>query len=237
MRITIRLFAGLAEVMGTSSLSFDVEETSITAGRLKELLSASYPDAASQISVSLVAIDHEYAPEDSDIPERAEIALIPPVSGGEASSIYESSSDGLYVVTDQALVAEDILNKVLDTNHGASLLFVGTTREMTGDQHTTALFYEAYIPMAISKLQEIGKEVQERWNARCAIAHRLGLVGLKEASVIIAVSSPHRDTCYEASRYAIEKLKQMVPIWKQDINENGQIWKGSEVHTESSSNM
>lgn len=237
MQITIRLFAGLAEIMGTSSLSFDAFETSITAGRLKELLSAAYPVAASQIAVSLVAVDREYAPEDFIIPETAEIALIPPVSGGEASSICESSSDNLYTLTNQALVAEDILNKVLDANHGASLLFVGTTREMTGDQQTTALYYEAYLPMAIAKLQEIGNEVQERWKAKCAITHRLGLVGLKESSVIIAVSSPHRDTCYEASRFAIEKLKQMVPIWKQDINENGQIWKGSEGKSSDSSSV
>ena len=231
MHMMIRLFAGLAEVIGTSSLSIDIQETSITAGKLKTLLAASYPDAASQIAVSLVAIDHEYAPEESVVPEGAEVALIPPVSGGEASSIYESSTDGLYVVTDQVLNAEDILNKVLNANHGASLVFIGTTREMTGDQRTTGLYYEAYIPMAISKLQEIGQEVQTRWNACCAITHRLGLVGLKESSVIIAVSSPHRDTCYEASRFAIEKLKEMVPIWKKDINDKGQIWKGSEEST------
>ena len=235
MRFTIRLFAGLAEVIGSSSLSYEVNETEITAGRLKELLSASYPEAASLIAVSLVAINREYAPEDSIVPETAEIALIPPVSGGEASSIYESSADGLFALTDQALIAEDILNKVLDSNHGASLLFVGTTREMTGDQQTTALFYEAYIPMALLKFQEIGKEVQERWNAKCAITHRTGLVGLKEASVIIAVSSAHRDSCYEASRYAIEKLKEMVPIWKQDINEKGHKWKGPEQNSSSTS--
>ncbi|WP_410512029.1 molybdenum cofactor biosynthesis protein MoaE [Paenibacillus sp. BR2-3] len=237
MQITIRLFAGLAEVIGTSSLLFHAPETPLTAGRLKELLSASYPDAASQIAVSLVAIDREYAPEDSVIPETAEVALIPPVSGGEAFSIYESTPDGLYEITDRVLIAEEILGKVLDADHGASLLFVGTTREMTGDQRTTELHYEAYIPMALSKLQEIGNEVKDRWNAGCAITHRIGVVGLKEASVIIAVSSPHRDTCYEASRFAIEKLKQMVPIWKKDINEDGQIWKGSESNPAGSFNV
>ena len=235
MLFNIRLFAGLAEIIGHSSLSYEIDESAITAGRLKELLSASYPAAASLIAVSLVAINREYAADDSMVPETAEIALIPPVSGGEASYICESSDDGLFSLTDQPLIAEDILNKVLDSNHGASLLFVGTTREMTGDQQTTALFYEAYIPMALAKLQEIGQEVRARWNGKCAITHRTGLVGLKEASVIIAVSSPHRDSCYEASRYAIEKLKEMVPIWKQDINENGQSWKGPDGNTTSAS--
>jgi molybdopterin synthase catalytic subunit/molybdopterin converting factor small subunit len=232
MHVTIRLFAGLAEVIGSSSITFHAADTPLTAGKLKELLSVSYPAAAPQIAVSLVAIDREYAPDDSVIPEAAEIALIPPVSGGEPvpetdEGSTESTPDGLYCITDHPLNAEELLDKVLDANHGASLVFIGTTREMTGDQRTAALHYEAYIPMALSKLQEIGHEVRQRWNARCAITHRIGLVGLKEASVIIAVSAPHRDTCYEASRYAIEKLKQTVPVWKKDINESGQQWVNS----------
>lgn len=228
MHITIRLFAGLAEVIGSSSLTFHATENPLTAGKLKELLSTSYPDAASQIRSSLIAIDREYAPENSIITESAEVALIPPVSGGEDGSFYESTPDGLYSITDRPLDAEMLMDAVLDANHGASLLFVGTTREMTGEQRTTALHYEAYIPMALNKLKEIGDEVQERWNARCAISHRIGLVGLKEASVMIAVSTPHRDSCYEASRLAIERLKQMVPIWKKDIHEAGQHWVGSD---------
>lgn len=89
MHITIRLFAGLAEVIGSSTLSFHVHDNSVTAGRLKELLSASYPDAAAQISVSLVAVDHEYAPDDTEISETSEVALIPPVSGGGSSTLNE----------------------------------------------------------------------------------------------------------------------------------------------------
>lgn len=229
MHVTIRLFAGLAEVIGTSSLPFHIHSEPVTAGRLKELLSASYPDAAAQISVSLVAIDREYAPDDSIISEASEIALIPPVSGGEPEPAVSETADGLYCISELPLNGEVLLEKVLDNNHGASLVFIGTTREMTGDQRTTALYYEAYVPMALAKLQEIGREVGERWNARCAIAHRTGLVGLKEASVIIAVSAPHRDTCYEASRYAIEKLKASVPVWKKDINDNAERWLGSDT--------
>lgn len=228
MHLTIRLFAGLAEMFGASSLDFHAHETPLTAGKLKELLAACYPDAEPQINVSLVAVDREYAPDDTVISAESEIALIPPVSGGEPSESRGETSDGLYLLTDQPLNAEMMLDKVLDNNHGASLLFVGTTREMTGEQRTTALHYEAYIPMALGKLQEIGSEVQHRWNARCAIAHRTGFVGLKEASVIIAVSAPHRDTCYEASRYAIEKLKASVPVWKKDISETGEKWLGSD---------
>ncbi|NJJ40182.1 molybdenum cofactor biosynthesis protein [Paenibacillus apii] len=228
MQLSIRLFAGLAEVIGSQTLNFHVAEPPVTAGRLKELLSASYPEAAGQIAVSMVAVDREYAPEDTVIPESSEVALIPPVSGGEPSPEENSTQDGLYTVTEQPLRTEDILAKVLDRNHGASLVFVGTTREITGSEHTSALYYEAYIPMALSKFEEIGREVGERWQARCAISHRIGHVGVQEASVVIAVSSPHRAACYEASRFAIEELKRMVPIWKKDIGESSQSWKGAD---------
>jgi molybdopterin converting factor subunit 1 len=235
MHVSIRLFAGLAEVIGSSTLTFHAHESPLTAGKLKELLSASYPDAAPQISVSLVAVDREYAPDDTVIAESSEVALIPPVSGGEPESAADETADGLFSITNQPLDTGALLEKVQDANHGASLLFVGTTREMTGDQRTTALHYEAYVPMALNKLQEIGREVQDRWHAHCAIAHRIGLVGPKEASVVIAVSAPHRDTCYEASRFAIEALKATVPVWKKDIGESGSQWLGKDLHAEASS--
>ncbi|WP_150267309.1 molybdenum cofactor biosynthesis protein [Paenibacillus tepidiphilus] len=228
MHINIRLFAGLAEVIGTSSLSFHMHNEEATADQLKEQLSAAYPDAAAQIQVSMVAINREYAPGDTRITGDAEVALIPPVSGGESVPDCGETPDGLFSVNDQPLDAEALLDKVLDQNHGASLVFVGTTREMTGEQRTTALYYEAYLPMALGKMQQIGHEVRERWNAHCAIAHRIGLVGLKEASVIIAVSAAHRDVCYEASRYAIEQLKATVPVWKKDLGESGEQWVGAD---------
>lgn len=230
MQITIRLFAGLAEAIGSSAISFPIDETSVTAGELKALLSASYPAAASQIQVSMVAVDREYAPEDTVITAQSEVALIPPVSGGEPASRDAESADGRFRITESPLNGEAMLDKVLGADHGASLLFVGTTREMTAGVRTSALHYEAYIPMALDKLQKIGENVSRQWDARCAIAHRIGLVGLTEASVIIAVSAAHRDVCYEASRYAIEELKKSVPIWKKDIGESGETWLGADPH-------
>ncbi|MBA9088260.1 molybdopterin synthase catalytic subunit [Fontibacillus solani] len=82
MQLSIRLFASLAETLGATSLTYHVENKPLTAGKLKELLSASYPDAASQIAISMVAVDQEYAPDDTIINDAAEVAIIPPVSGG-----------------------------------------------------------------------------------------------------------------------------------------------------------
>ncbi|KAI7254393.1 hypothetical protein KC345_g11268 [Hortaea werneckii] len=103
MHVSIRLFAGLAEVIGSSTLTFHAHESPLTAGKLKELLTASYPDAAPQISVSLVAVDREYAPDDTVITEASEVALIPPVSGGEPVSVTEETADRLFNITDQPL--------------------------------------------------------------------------------------------------------------------------------------
>ncbi|MGG3455971.1 molybdenum cofactor biosynthesis protein [Paenibacillus rhizolycopersici] len=231
MNIQIALFAGLADRIGTSSLNFAYShpERPLTAASLKEALAETYPSAANLISASFVAVNQEYAAGDTPITEADEVALIPPVSGGEPTS--ELASDGadadLFIITDEPLSVEEITAKVIAPDHGAALTFTGTTREWTQGQRTVHLEYEAYVPMALTKLRQIGVEIAERWpGTRCAISHRIGHVDIAEISVVIAISAPHRAGCYEASRYAIERLKQIVPIWKKEIWEDGSEWKG-----------
>lgn len=231
MQLTIKLFAGLADRIGSSQIQYDLPGPSITVPELKEHLAQTYPAARSLISISFVAVNQEYASNERSITAEDEIALIPPVSGGESSQEPEQdthvSKDGLFVITAHPLSIEEVTSKVITANHGATLSFIGTTREMTGEQRTVHLEYEAYIPMALSGLEQIGREINEQWpDTLCAISHRIGHVDIAGISVIIAVSSPHRDTCYEASRYAIERLKQIVPIWKKEVWEDGSEWKG-----------
>lgn len=229
MQLTLKLFAGLVDRIGSSVIDFELTGESPTTSDLKQQLADTYPAAAELIGVSFVAVNQEYAAPQQPITSADEIALIPPVSGGDGLDPNETyrSQDGQYVITRAPLSVDEVTSKVITANHGATLSFVGTTREMTGEQRTVHLEYEAYIPMALSALQTIGKEIEERWpDTRCAISHRIGHVGIAETSVIIAVSSPHRDICYEASRYAIERLKQVVPIWKKEIWEDGSEWKG-----------
>ncbi|MFB5761161.1 molybdopterin converting factor subunit 1 [Paenibacillus medicaginis] len=232
MNVEVLLFAGLAERIGSSRLVISLEAASVTAGQVKTQLAADYPEAAAAIQSSFVAINQEFASPETPINEGDEVAVIPPVSGGDGLNghpVY-TSSDGWHIITENPLSQEDITTKVITPNHGASLVFVGTTREMTAGQRTVHLEYEAYVPMALSKLSEIGKDIAERWSGTlCAIAHRTGKVDIAETSVIIAVSAPHRDMCYEASRYAIEALKHKVPIWKKEIWEDGSEWKGSQL--------
>ncbi|RAV06536.1 molybdenum cofactor biosynthesis protein MoaE [Paenibacillus sp. YN15] len=221
MQLTIQIFAGLADKMGGSAVTVTTGEDRLTAGGLKQLLAREYPHAASSISVSFLARNHAYAQPEDEIREGDELALIPPVSGGSpAWSEQEPDSGERFELTRQPLEPERIAAKTAHPNCGANLAFTGTVREYTGDLHTEALEYEAYAPMALATLRQIGDEVAARWpGALCAISHRLGLVEAGEASVVIAVSAPHRDACYEASRYAIERLKQIVPIWKKEAGQ------------------
>ncbi|MDF2938533.1 MAG: molybdopterin converting factor, large subunit [Paenibacillaceae bacterium] len=221
MQLTIQIFAGLADKMGGSTVTVTTDGDRLTAGELKQHLAREFPHAAASISVSFLARNHAYAQPDEEIQEKDELALIPPVSGGSPEPAGpEPDSGELFELTRLPLVPDRISAKTAHPNCGANLTFTGTVREFTGELHTEALEYEAYAPMALGTLRQIGDEVAARWpGSRCAITHRLGLVEAGEASVVIAVSAPHRDACYEASRYAIERLKQIVPIWKKEAGQ------------------
>ncbi len=116
---------------------------------------------------------------------------------------------------------------------GAISTFVGTTRvDESSGASVEHLEYEAYRPMADRKLEEIGAEIRERWEAReVSIVHRLGRVDPGEASVAIVVAAPRRGAAFEASRYAIERIKEIVPIWKREVWSDGYVWVGSQVGT------
>ncbi|MCZ8518410.1 MULTISPECIES: molybdenum cofactor biosynthesis protein [Paenibacillus] len=219
MKLKLLLFAGLAESFGTPLLELDIAASGIRPPELKALLADRYPDSASRLEAAFVAVNQAYADDSAVIRPEDEVALIPPVSGGEAPARM--------VITRDPISIEEVTSKVLHPHHGAALSFIGTTREFTHGQRTTLLEYEAYEPMALKTMEQIGSEIEDRWpGTQCAITHRLGPVPVGETSVVIAVSSPHRDASYEASRYAIERLKQIVPIWKKEVWEDGSEWKG-----------
>jgi molybdopterin synthase catalytic subunit len=118
---------------------------------------------------------------------------------------------------------------------GAVATFVGTTRvDNSSGASVEYLEYEAYRPMADRKLEEIGAEMEERWEVKhVSIVHRLGRVEAGEPSVVIAVASPRRGPAFEASRYAIERIKEIVPIWKREVWSDGYVWVGSQTGTRS----
>lgn len=231
---TIKLFAGLPERLGEARLELAIDAEELTAGELKSAIAEKHGDHSSLLAICFVARNHAYVADGEVVRAGDELALLPPVSGGEEPAVSNAQdaepAAPRYMITSEPIHTEDVLAKVIVKEHGAALAFVGTTREWTQGQRTVRLEYEAYEPMAVATMEQIGNEIAASWpGALCAITHRVGVVGLAETSVVIAVSAPHREHCYEASRYAIERLKQIVPIWKKEIWEDGSEWKGHQL--------
>lgn len=138
----------------------------------------------------------------------------------------------LFCVTDQELSIEAVSNMVVDRNAGAIVTFTGTVRELTYGRKTLSLHYQAYQTMAQKQLKRIGDEIKERWpDATTAIWHRTGHLQISDIAVVIAVSTPHRKDAYLANEYAIERIKQIVPIWKKEQWEDGSEWIGNQLET------
>lgn len=134
-----------------------------------------------------------------------------------------------YWITRDPILIDDCIERVVRPEAGAISTFIGIAREFTEGKRTLHLEYEAYVPMAVKQLERIGTEIQDKWpEARTSIAHRIGYLDISEIAVAIAVSSPHRDEAFRASRYAIERIKEIVPIWKKEHWEDGTKWMGDQ---------
>jgi len=131
-------------------------------------------------------------------------------------------------VTAEPLSADALADAVTVPEAGGVVVFLGVVRNNNAGRRVVALEYEAHVPMAEAKMKEIGEAVYRRWPdvQEVAMAHRIGRLGIGEASVIIAVSAAHRQQAFEACHFAIDRLKETVPIWKREIFEDGAVWVG-----------
>ncbi|RWZ55161.1 molybdenum cofactor biosynthesis protein MoaE [Halobacillus fulvus] len=135
-------------------------------------------------------------------------------------------------ITEESVRVDDVVCLVTRREAGAINTFIGTVREFTNGKKTLFLEYQAYKSMAEKKLRQIGDEIKQKWpEAETAIVHRVGRLDISDIAVIIAVSTPHRNDSYEASRYAIERIKEIVPIWKKEHWEDGEEWIGNQKQT------
>jgi molybdopterin synthase catalytic subunit len=141
----------------------------------------------------------------------------------------------LFRIVEEPIDVGALVDGAFRPDCGAVATFIGTTRIDEGaEARVEYLEYEAYRPMADEKLAEIGAEIEDKWDVGyVAIVHRLGRVDPGEASVAIVVASPRRGAAFEASRYAIERIKEIVPIWKREVWSDGYVWVGSQVGTRS----
>jgi MoaE-MoaD fusion protein len=204
--VNVRLFAGLRERAGWSQRQIDAD----TVGDVWPAL-----DLADEPAGLLYAVNKEYASRDRALADGDEIALIPPVSGGA------------FLLSDEPLSLDRVVDEVRSDDAGAIATFTGTTRIQSRGRSVTHLDYEAYEGMAERVMAEIAEALQARYELTAvAIHHRVGRVGIGETSVVIAVSAPHRQDALAACKDAIDELKERVPLWKKEVYEGGEAWIG-----------
>ncbi|MDQ4140952.1 MAG: molybdenum cofactor biosynthesis protein MoaE [Bacteroidota bacterium] len=131
----------------------------------------------------------------------------------------------MIALTDQRINTEEVIAAVQADGAGAINVFIGTVRNKTQKKPVVRLEFEAYESMAIKKMQELADMASARWPVlKVAIVHRTGVLPIGEAAVVIAVSTPHRKASFEACEFIIDTLKEIVPIWKKEIFEDGEVW-------------
>ena len=204
MKVSVRLFAGLRERAGSRYIVVELPEGANVSDLLAAM--AATPVGEIQAGQCVVAINREYADLGEAIRPEDEIALIPPVSGGEGPVRSVR-------VTEEPLDVAAVSAAVRDPRAGAVVVFEGVTREV-GE-----LEYEAYEEMALERLRRIGEEEAER-HGLCAVAleHRVGTVPRSEPSVLVAASAPHRGEAFHGARALIDRIKTEAPIWKLEID-------------------
>lgn len=219
--VKILFFATLKEKVGTASSELEIPDD-LNVADFKQLLFQQFPQIPKHSSSILVAINKEYAFDNEKIPSGAEIALFPPVSGG--------ATDTFVLVTPDAIDLNVLLAQITEPSTGAACFFTGMVRGVTdrGEaQETSHLVYEAYTPMAEAKMRQVADEIRARWPEveGISMVQRVGKLMPGTPTVLIACSAAHRDTgVFEAARYGIDRLKEIVPIWKKEVNPRGEEW-------------
>jgi MoaE-MoaD fusion protein len=206
VQVTVRLFAGLRERAGWSSREIDAATVADVWPAL---------ELGDEPPGLLYAVNRAYVERSQELAEGDEVALIPPVSGGS------------FLLVAGPLDVAAVVHEVEDPEAGAIASFVGTVRRRSRGRDVLHLEYEAYEEMAEPMLARLGAELIER-HGLCGVAihHRLGRVEIGQASVVIAVSAPHRSAALDACREAIETLKTSIPLWKKEVYAGGEEWIG-----------
>jgi molybdopterin synthase catalytic subunit/molybdopterin converting factor small subunit len=206
VEVTVKLFAVLRERAGASEVTLELPD----GARVRDAIE-SLADVAAGVPV-VMAVNREYADADDVLSPHDELALVPPVSGGETVLVHAR-------VTDAPLSIDALVGLVRNSAAGAVVVFEGVTREVE------ALEYEAYVEMAEAKIAAILADVKERHGLSAVAAeHRLGLVPLSQPSVIVAASAPHRGEAFAGARDAIDRIKAEAPIWKKEIEGGAGGW-------------
>jgi len=222
IKITVLLFGACREAAATDEILLEVPAGSSVAAAFEEL-KRRYPALEPFRFRLLFAVNENYASPDQILSAGDTLAVLPPVSGG-------AGPEDICELTHQEIDSSQLALRVLQPGDGAIVTFDGVTRNESRGRSVRYLEYEAYAPMAIKTMHQIATEARERWEIdRIAIVHRLGRVDISKTSVAIVVTSAHRKAAFEACHFLIDRLKQIVPIWKREYFEDGAVWVDPEL--------
>jgi molybdopterin converting factor subunit 1 len=223
--VTIRLFAIVRERARVSELRREFPDGT-TVAEIWQHLKWEFPALDGVHEAVGFAVNQEYVDGSYRLRAGDEVAFIPPVSGGAGDPQWVGPIRIVREPVDFAALEREVAAR----SAGAICTFRGTTRESNAGRNVIRLEYEAYEPMALSEMRKLAVRAGERWPiTRIAIVHRVGLVNVGETSVAIAVAAPHRAEAFAACRFAIDRLKEVVPIWKKEYFEGGEIWVGCQT--------
>lgn len=222
VKIIVLLFGQAREWVGLSTLELELE-TPATVESAFAILKSKHPRLAEMERSLLFAVNEEYAAPSHPLSDGDQLAVIPPVSGGEAEG------RDIFEITREPIDIGNLRARLLDGDSGAVVIFDGVARNNTKGRRTLHLEYEGYEQMAHRTMEQIGREVHERWPInRVGMVHRLGRIDITESSIVIIVTSAHRKIAFEACHYAIDRLKKIVPIWKKEFFKDGAVWVENE---------
>jgi MoaE-MoaD fusion protein len=225
MRVRVLFFGQLKEIVGAAEEDAELSE----GARVEDLFeryARRFPNLAEFRSSIAASVNQEYAEWRAPLVDGNEVAFLPPVSGGQQTALGED----VFLLAREPIQPHEFLERLKAPEDGAAVVFDGFVRNNFKGRRTLYLEYEAYEPMALGKMREIGAQIRARFQIhRVAIVHRLGRLEIGETSVWIAVSAAHRGAAFDACRYAIDTLKRAVPIWKKEFFADGAIWAEGET--------
>jgi MoaE-MoaD fusion protein len=241
MKIGVLFFGIVKDLVGQSADTVDLPK----GARVRDLL-LHYVRKAPRLEAMApslaISVNREYSPSDRTLCEGDEVALLPPVSGGSASSgeVRDKTRDqnhsdpsGEVRIVREPIDQQAIVERLKQPDDGASVIFDGVVRDNTSGRGILYLDYEAYEPMALRQMETLALEARKRFSVRgVSIIHRLGRLEIGETSVLIVVAAAHRDAAFCACRWVIDTLKKTAPIWKKEHFADGAVWADGEPFPE-----
>ena len=222
MRVSVRLFAGLHDIVGRREVELELVDGA-TVADLRSQLGSRYPAVVPFMSTLVCAVNEEYVNNEYRLSPNDQVALIPPVSGGSAGG--DETDAAHFRVTEELLDPQRLVDLVRRDESGAVALFYGVVRNHSRGRRVLYLEYDAYPSMALKKMREVADEARCRWEITdIAISHRIGRLEIGETSLLVAVSAAHRKEAFEACHYAVDRIKEIVPVWKKEVWEGGESW-------------